>query len=68
MIVLNFIMNQTSFKSNPERERELARLRELEKKQQEAIERQIALFAREAERKREMEMSILFISRRNRKM
>ena len=55
MIVLNFIMNQTSFKSNPERERELARLRELEKKQQEAIERQIALFAREAERKREME-------------
>lgn len=55
MIVLNFIMNQTSFKSNPERERELARLRELERKQQEAIERQIALFAREAERKREME-------------
>ena len=55
MIVLNFIMNQTSFKSNPERERELARLRELEKKQQKAIERQIALFAREAERKREME-------------
>ena len=55
MIVLNIIMNQTSFKSNPERERELARLRELERKQQEAIERQIALFAREAERKREME-------------
>ena len=50
MIVLNIIMNQTSFKSNPERERELARLRELEKKQQEAFERE-----RELARLREFE-------------
>ena len=53
--IQNFLTNSINFKSNPERERELARLRELERKQQEAIERQIALFAREAERKREME-------------